>query len=73
MNELGRDEFRYVHWPALAKELPLHGHGRDTLHPDKTRLVDFRPQMTEGARHPETDGASDALLDGVGSEELASN
>ena len=29
-----------------------------TLHPDKTRLVDFRPQMTEAARHPETDGTS---------------
>lgn len=29
-----------------------------TLHPDKTRLVDFRPQRTENTRHPETDGTS---------------
>ncbi|MGO7388921.1 group II intron reverse transcriptase/maturase, partial [Rhizobium ruizarguesonis] len=29
-----------------------------TLHPDKTRLVDFRPQRTERTRHPETDGAN---------------
>jgi RNA-directed DNA polymerase len=29
-----------------------------TLHPDKTRLVDFRPHMTESARHPETDGTN---------------
>jgi group II intron reverse transcriptase/maturase len=29
-----------------------------TLHPDKTRLVDFRPQRPQGARHPETDGTS---------------
>ncbi len=27
-----------------------------TLHTDKTRLVDFRPQKTEGTRHPETAG-----------------
>lgn len=27
-----------------------------TLHPDKTRLVDFRPRRTESTRHPETDG-----------------
>ena len=27
-------------------------------HSDKTRLVDFRPQMTEDARHPETDGTT---------------
>src|SRR5207245_5326231 len=29
-----------------------------TLHPDKTRLVDFRQQRRQGARHPETDGTS---------------
>jgi RNA-directed DNA polymerase len=29
-----------------------------TLHPDKTRLVDFRPQRPEGARHPQTDGTT---------------
>jgi hypothetical protein len=27
-----------------------------TLHPDKTRLVDFRPKRLQGACHPETDG-----------------
>ena len=27
-----------------------------TLHTDKTRLIDFRPQKTEGTRHPETAG-----------------
>src|SRR5208337_2672369 len=40
---------------VLGKRLARFGL---TLHPDKTRLVDFRPQMTEGARHPETDGTS---------------
>ena len=29
-----------------------------TLHPDKTRLVDFRPQRTESTRHPGTDGTN---------------
>jgi RNA-directed DNA polymerase len=29
-----------------------------TLHPDKTRLVDFRPQQTESTRHPQTDGTT---------------
>ena len=29
-----------------------------TLHPDKTRLVDFRPQQTESTRHPRTDGTT---------------
>lgn len=29
-----------------------------TLHPDKTRLVDFRPRRTESTRHPETDGTN---------------
>ena len=40
---------------VLGKRLARYGL---TLHPDKTRLVDFRPQMTEGARHPETDGTT---------------
>ena len=40
---------------VLGKRLARFGL---TLHPDKTRLVDFRPQMTEGARHPETDGTT---------------
>ena len=29
-----------------------------TLHPDKTRLVDFRPRRTEHTRHPGTDGTN---------------
>jgi RNA-directed DNA polymerase len=29
-----------------------------TLHPDKTRLVDFRPRKTESTRHPDTDGTN---------------
>jgi len=29
-----------------------------TLHPDKTRIVDFRPPRKGGARHPATDGTS---------------
>jgi group II intron reverse transcriptase/maturase len=29
-----------------------------TLHPDKTRLVDFRPQRTDETRHPVTDGTT---------------
>jgi group II intron reverse transcriptase/maturase len=29
-----------------------------TLHPDKTRLIDFRPARTASARHPETGGTS---------------
>jgi RNA-directed DNA polymerase len=29
-----------------------------TLHPDKTRLVDFRPQQTESTRNPQTDGTT---------------
>ena len=29
-----------------------------TLHPDKTRLVDFRPRRTESIRHPDTDGTN---------------
>jgi group II intron reverse transcriptase/maturase len=40
---------------ALGKRLARFGL---MLHPDKTRLVDFRPHMTESARHPETDGTN---------------
>src|SRR6202045_1973355 len=40
---------------VLGKRLARYGL---TLHPDKTRLVDFRPKRTEGARHPEADGTS---------------
>jgi group II intron reverse transcriptase/maturase len=40
---------------VLGKRLARYGL---TLHPDKTRLVDFRPKRSEGARHPETDGTT---------------
>jgi len=40
---------------VLGKRLGRYGL---TLHPNKTRLVDFRPQRRQGARHPETDGTS---------------
>ena len=40
---------------VLGKRLARFGL---TLHPDKTRLVDFRPMMTDGTRHLETDGTS---------------
>ncbi len=40
---------------VLGKRLERFGL---TLHPDKTRLVDFRPRATEGTRHPETDGTN---------------
>ena len=40
---------------VLGKRLARYGF---TLHPDKTRLVDFRPKRSQGARHPETDGTS---------------
>ena len=40
---------------VLGKRLARYGL---TLHPDKTRLVDFRPKRAEGARHPEADGTS---------------
>ena len=44
---------------VLGKRLERFGL---TLHPDKTRLVDFRPLMTESTRHPETDGTSFVFL-----------
>ena len=40
---------------VLGKRLARFGL---TLHPDKTRIVDFRPQQKEGMRHPATDGTS---------------
>ncbi|WFU13304.1 hypothetical protein QA646_30455 (plasmid) [Rhizobium sp. CB3090] len=40
---------------VLGKRLERFGL---TLHPDKTRLVDFRPRKKEHTRHPETDGAN---------------
>ena len=40
---------------VLGKRLERFGL---TLHPDKTRLVDFRPRMTDSTRHPETDGTN---------------
>ena len=40
---------------VLGKRLARFGL---TLHPDKTRIVDFRPQRKEGSRHPATDGTS---------------
>ena len=44
---------------VLGKRLERFGL---TLHPDKTRLVDFRPLMTESTRHPETDGTNFGFL-----------
>jgi RNA-directed DNA polymerase len=40
---------------VLGKRLGRYGL---TLHPDKTRLVDFRPRRTEKTRHPGTDGTN---------------
>ena len=40
---------------VLGKRLAPYQLG---LHPDKTRLVDFRPKRLQGARHPETDGTT---------------
>ena len=40
---------------VLGKRLARYGL---ILHPDKTRLVDFRPKRLQGARHPETDGTT---------------
>src|SRR3954452_3190906 len=40
---------------VLGKRLARYGL---TLHPDKTRLVDFRPKRLQGVRHPQTDGTA---------------
>jgi RNA-directed DNA polymerase len=44
---------------VLGKRLERYGL---TLHPDKTRIVDFRPKRSGGSRHPDTDGTSFDLL-----------
>jgi len=40
---------------VLGKRLERYGL---TLHPDKTRLVDFRPMQANGTRHPDTGGTT---------------
>ena len=40
---------------ALSKRLERYGL---TLHPTKTRLIDFRPSLADNERHPATDGTS---------------
>jgi RNA-directed DNA polymerase len=40
---------------VLGKRLARYGL---TLHPEKTRLVDFRPKRLQGVRHPQTDGTA---------------
>jgi len=44
---------------VLGKRLERYGL---TLHPGKTRLVDFRSNRSDGAPHPETDGTSFTFL-----------
>ena len=44
---------------VLGKRLARYGL---TLHPDKTRLVDFRPHRPRTRGHPETDGTSFDIL-----------
>ena len=44
---------------VLGKRLARYGL---TLHPDKTRFVDFRNNRPNGADHPETDGTSFTFL-----------
>ena len=44
---------------VLGKRLARYGL---TLHPDKTRFVDFRIDRTDGKDHPETDGTSFTFL-----------
>jgi group II intron reverse transcriptase/maturase len=56
---------------VLGKRLARYGL---TLHPDKTRLVDFRPKRLQGVRHPETDGrqqSAPALVRQSGGARLA--
>src|SRR4051812_18967030 len=40
---------------VVGKRLARYGL---TLHPDKTRLVDFRPKRLQGVRHPQADGTA---------------
>ena len=44
---------------VLGKRLARYGL---TLHPDKTRFVDFRNTLTNGMSHPEADGTSFTFL-----------
>jgi RNA-directed DNA polymerase len=44
---------------VLGKRLARYGL---TLHPDKTRFVDFRNDQSNGANHPETNGTSFTFL-----------
>jgi RNA-directed DNA polymerase len=44
---------------VLGKRLARYGL---TLHPDKTRFVDFRSNRPDGTNHPETDGTSFTFL-----------
>src|SRR5271168_520303 len=44
---------------VLGKRLARYGL---TLHPDKTRFVDFRNDQSDGTDHPETDGTSFTFL-----------
>ena len=44
---------------VLGKRLARYGL---TLHPDKTRFVDFRPTPSQGKAHPQTDGTSFTFL-----------
>ena len=44
---------------VLGKRLARYGL---TLHPDKTRFVDFRNNRPNGTNHPETDGTSFTFL-----------
>jgi hypothetical protein len=48
-----------VAWLAAAKRLARYGL---TLHPDKTRFVDFRNNLPDGTDHPETGGTSFTFL-----------
>ena len=47
------------HLSVLGKRLARYGL---TLHPDKTRFVDFRNNRPNGTDHPETDGTSFTFL-----------
>ena len=44
---------------VLGKRLARYGL---TLHPDKTRFIDFRSYRSDGKDHPETDGSSFTFL-----------
>ena len=44
---------------VLGKRLARYGL---TLHPDKTRFIDFRSNRSDGKDHPDTDGSSFTFL-----------